>query len=294
MGKAATVRAGSGRTTVQLACKRPRETTMHPPPLPPPPVILTPDLMAVLTAAALGSGAAEEMAMLTSNGEGGEGESRAIRVTGAVFAPRTTRETARVELDPVALTTSLTSVSSDPSFSLTPVGWWHSHPSLTVAPSALDAATHARHQAQSPSFVGLITAIRGTTLDWGAFSVASPSDLTIVWHEVRVEETPRPQRVPNPLLGLLDLLAAWEEEARVAAVETVARTLNQGGAEEEERAQSTSSPSLAVSLPPYLSLSSLAVRTAVRTSTLLHLQLLTESAHVQLEEALKCSEWGKR
>ena len=84
-------------------------------------------------------------------------EGEVAKVRSLVPIRRTTKEKDRVEIDAVDLATASQKAED---VGLRVVGWYHSHPHITVHPSHIDLATQYTYQAHcDPNFFGLIFSV---------------------------------------------------------------------------------------------------------------------------------------
>jgi hypothetical protein len=80
-------------------------------------------------------------------------------VTRTCVLERSTRDCDRVEIAPEDLAKAALeaeTLSAHYGRTLRVIGWYHSHPHITVQPSHVDVRTQAHYQLMDPQFVGLI------------------------------------------------------------------------------------------------------------------------------------------
>ncbi|XP_069897055.1 lys-63-specific deubiquitinase BRCC36-like [Dipodomys merriami] len=84
---------------------------------------------------------------------------RIVHIRSVIILPRSDKRKDRVEISPEQLsaasaeTERLAALTGSP---LRVVGWYHSHPHITVWPSHVDIRTQAAYQMMDPGFVGII------------------------------------------------------------------------------------------------------------------------------------------
>ncbi|KAL3631819.1 hypothetical protein CASFOL_024803 [Castilleja foliolosa] len=108
---------------------------------------------------ALSTETEEIMGLLLGDIQSKNGDVTAL-IWGALPQPRCDRQKDRVETNPE----QLTAASSHAEFVMTietgtttrVIGWYHSHPHITVLPSHVDVRTQAMYQLLDPGFIGLI------------------------------------------------------------------------------------------------------------------------------------------
>jgi len=115
-------------------------------------VILSCDVMGACWAHALTTETEEVMGLYIGSMEG-----EVAKVRSLIPIRRTTKEKDRVEIDAVDLATASQKAENA---GLRVVGWYHSHPHITVHPSHIDLATQYSYQAHcDPNFFGLIFSV---------------------------------------------------------------------------------------------------------------------------------------
>uniref|UniRef100_A0A8C0IT10 BRCA1/BRCA2-containing complex subunit 3 n=1 Tax=Chelonoidis abingdonii TaxID=106734 RepID=A0A8C0IT10_CHEAB len=90
-----------------------------------------------------------------SPGAGGAGvdTSRIVHIHSVIILRRSDKRKDRVEISPEQLSAASTEITGRP---MRVVGWYHSHPHITVWPSHVDVRTQAMYQMMDQGFVGLI------------------------------------------------------------------------------------------------------------------------------------------
>ncbi|CAA0837252.1 Mov34/MPN/PAD-1 family protein [Striga hermonthica] len=112
---------------------------------------------------ALSTETEEIMGLLLGDIQNSENGNVTASIWGALPQPRADRRKDRVETNPEQLTAASAhaEISSLPFTSKTGkttrvIGWYHSHPHITVLPSHVDVRTQAMYQLLDPGFIGLI------------------------------------------------------------------------------------------------------------------------------------------
>lgn len=75
---------------------------------------------------------------------------------------RKTKEKDRVEIDPESLSEAMyesEKLSKEAGFPIDVIGWYHSHPNITVFPSQVDINTQHSLQLVGKDFIGLIFSV---------------------------------------------------------------------------------------------------------------------------------------
>lgn len=83
-------------------------------------------------------------------------------IESVVILQRSVRQADRVEISPLQLTAAAQEAEKLSAKLDKPVrvlGWYHSHPHITVQPSHVDVRTQANYQAMDPDFIGLIFSV---------------------------------------------------------------------------------------------------------------------------------------
>ncbi|EFX67279.1 hypothetical protein DAPPUDRAFT_229214 [Daphnia pulex] len=83
-------------------------------------------------------------------------------IESVVILQRSVRQADRVEISPLQLsaaTLKAEKLSVKVSKPIRVLGWYHSHPHITVQPSHVDIHTQANYQAMDPDFIGLIFSV---------------------------------------------------------------------------------------------------------------------------------------
>ena len=86
----------------------------------------------------------------------GSMEGQVAKVQSLIPVRRTTKEKDRVEIDPADLVAASQKAEV---MGLRVVGWYHSHPHITVHPSHIDLATQYNYQSLDSDFFGLIFSV---------------------------------------------------------------------------------------------------------------------------------------
>ena len=86
----------------------------------------------------------------------GSMEGEVAMVRSLIPIRRTTKEKDRVEIDPNDLVSASEKAEN---VGLRVIGWYHSHPHITVHPSHIDLATQYSYQSMDPNFFGLIFSV---------------------------------------------------------------------------------------------------------------------------------------
>ncbi len=111
-------------------------------------VVITPEVFLTCTTHALSTEAEEIMGVLLGHVESvGEGGGAHVYVRRAVPQIRTDRRKDRVETSPEQMATCSAlaeSVTASTGIPTRVVGWYHSHPHITVLPSHVDVSTQVR------------------------------------------------------------------------------------------------------------------------------------------------------
>ncbi|KAF6259416.1 JAB1/Mov34/MPN/PAD-1 ubiquitin protease-domain-containing protein [Scenedesmus sp. NREL 46B-D3] len=124
-------------------------------------VVITPEVFLTCTTHALSTEAEEVMGLLLGDIRGDAG-SLVAYIRRAVPQIRTDRRKDRVETSPeqMASCSALADhVSSSTGLPTRVVGWYHSHPHITVLPSHVDVNTQAMYQMLDAGFIGLIFSV---------------------------------------------------------------------------------------------------------------------------------------
>lgn len=122
-------------------------------------VLLSSDVALVCVQHALSSEKEEIMGLLI--GEVNEAET-VVSISSSMILRRLDKKPDRVEISEeqlVQATLRAEELAEQVGRSLRVVGWYHSHPHITVWPSHVDLRTQAMYQNMAPSFVGLIFAV---------------------------------------------------------------------------------------------------------------------------------------
>jgi len=83
-------------------------------------------------------------------------------IENVVILQRSDRQADRVEISPLQLmmaTQEAENLSSKLGRPMRVLGWYHSHPHITVRPSHVDVRTQAMYQLMDPDFIGLIFSV---------------------------------------------------------------------------------------------------------------------------------------
>nr|CAH0102439.1 unnamed protein product [Daphnia galeata] len=83
-------------------------------------------------------------------------------IESVVILQRSVRQADRVEISPLQLsaaTQKAEELSVELSKPIRVLGWYHSHPHITVQPSHVDVRTQANYQAMDPDFIGIIFSV---------------------------------------------------------------------------------------------------------------------------------------
>ena len=113
-----------------------------------------------------------------------------VRVDGALILSRGDRRKDRVEIgyEDLSMASTIAELVADSSQSTSKiVGWYHSHPHITVLPSAVDVRTQGQYQALDGGFLGLILSV----FDQGRVEVCAFQSLSsdMCWERVEVPIT---------------------------------------------------------------------------------------------------------
>jgi len=120
-------------------------------------VRVSPEVMRVCWSHALSNEKQEIMGLLIGNTK-----DKVVYVRTLMVGKRTTKESARVEVDDNELVEALmlaSSLKDEVGAELRVVGWYHSHPHITVLPSRVDLSTQSGYQTLHNMFVGLIFSV---------------------------------------------------------------------------------------------------------------------------------------
>ena len=116
-------------------------------------VVITPDVMSACWAHALNTEKEEIMGLLV-----GRMEEDTLMISAMKVIRRLTKQKDRVEFDNRDLIAG-TEFAESLKGSMNVLGWYHSHPHITVHPSHVDLATQSSYQTMEQNFVGLIFSV---------------------------------------------------------------------------------------------------------------------------------------
>ena len=116
-------------------------------------VVITPDVMSACWAHALTTEKEEIMGLLV-----GRMEEDTLMISAMKVIRRLTKQKDRVEFDNRDLIAG-TEFAESLKGSMNVLGWYHSHPHITVHPSHVDLATQSSYQTMEQNFVGLIFSV---------------------------------------------------------------------------------------------------------------------------------------
>ena len=162
-------------------------------------VVLSRDVAHVCLSHALSTEHQEIMGLLL--GRVVEGE---VLITRSLILSRKDRQKDRVEVgdELVALSSTVAEkLSAVDGFEEKVVGWYHSHPHITVMPSHVDVRTQGNYQQLDSAFIGLIFSV----FDKGRFDVCAFQSKTAGSDWCRVEVPVVVRRGPNTLEGMASL-----------------------------------------------------------------------------------------
>eukprot|EP00092_Neocalanus_flemingeri_P025655 GFUD01027816.1.p1 GENE.GFUD01027816.1~~GFUD01027816.1.p1 ORF type:complete len:272 (+),score=74.67 GFUD01027816.1:48-863(+) len=148
-------------------------------------VEITPDVMSACWAHALTTEKEEIMGLLVGKMEGDTLVLSAMKVI-----RRLTKQKDRVEFDNKDLIEGSEFAESLPS-SVRVLGWYHSHPHITVHPSHVDLATQAGYQLMDENFVGLIFSVFNYDPNTGIDSKEVAAFQSVVGEEHLQEYSPQ-------------------------------------------------------------------------------------------------------
>ncbi|XP_057379659.1 lys-63-specific deubiquitinase BRCC36-like [Daphnia carinata] len=83
-------------------------------------------------------------------------------IENVIILQRSVRQADRVEISPLQLSAAAQEaekLSIELGKPIRVLGWYHSHPHITVQPSHVDVSTQANYQAMDPDFIGLIFSV---------------------------------------------------------------------------------------------------------------------------------------
>ncbi|KAI8469820.1 MAG: BRCA1/BRCA2-containing complex subunit 3 [Monoraphidium minutum] len=138
-------------------------------------VVITPEVFLACTAHALSTEDEEVMGLLLGDIQGTP-EAPVAHIWRAVPQIRTDRRKDRVETSPeqmAAATALADQLTKDTGVRTRTIGWFHSHPHITVLPSHVDVATQALYQMLEPGFAGLIFSVYNRNAATKGHSVAA-------------------------------------------------------------------------------------------------------------------------
>ncbi|GBF93917.1 hypothetical protein Rsub_06166 [Raphidocelis subcapitata] len=138
-------------------------------------VVITPEVFLACTAHALSTEDEEVMGLLLGDVQGPP-EAPVAVIWRAVPQIRTDRRKDRVETSPeqmAAATALADQLTTSTGVRTRTIGWFHSHPHITVLPSHVDVHTQAMYQLLEPGFVGLIFSVFNRDAATKAHSVSA-------------------------------------------------------------------------------------------------------------------------
>ncbi|NXT89233.1 BRCC3 deubiquitinase, partial [Anhinga rufa] len=99
-----------------------------------------------------------EVQVLVGAAPGGDGRrsGRIVHIHSVIILRRSDKRKDRVEISPEQLSAASTEAEISFRRPMRVVGWYHSHPHITVWPSHVDVRTQAMYQMMDQGFVGLI------------------------------------------------------------------------------------------------------------------------------------------
>eukprot|EP01090_Pellita_catalonica_P006696 TRINITY_DN16995_c0_g1_i1.p1 TRINITY_DN16995_c0_g1~~TRINITY_DN16995_c0_g1_i1.p1 ORF type:complete len:279 (+),score=34.60 TRINITY_DN16995_c0_g1_i1:31-837(+) len=145
-------------------------------------------------------------------------------ITAVAVLSRSDKRPDRVEIDPEQLTAAASEAERIAAKLKTPtrvIGWYHSHPHITVLPSHVDVRTQASYQLMDNGFVGLIVscfnydAVHNGKIQMIAFQSLpgiggkSPEEITVPLHLV-----PALMPSPNTFIKMVQLQKILFEEGK--------------------------------------------------------------------------------
>lgn len=89
-------------------------------------------------------------------------EENVSRISAVIVLRRSDKQSDRVEISPEQLSAASTEaerLAVEVDRPMRVLGWYHSHPHITVWPSHVDVRTQAMYQMMDPGFVGLIFSV---------------------------------------------------------------------------------------------------------------------------------------
>lgn len=160
-------------------------------------------------------------------------ENKVVHICSAFAMRRSDKQPDRVEISPEQLSAAAIEAEQLAAELKRPIqvlGWYHSHPHITVWPSHVDVSTQASYQLLDPNFVGLIfscfndTDKKKSRMQFICFQSVTRADSSLEHIELPIHIVPTPQATLSPccvsaLTHLPEILLEEEMESYAASQE---------------------------------------------------------------------------